>query len=292
MNKKAVFAGVTAAISWGTVFVFGQMAVQTGFHPVLVSFFRFVSASLFLFIYQRLIKVKFFLDRKNIPDFFLLGLTGITGMNLFIFYSLQLTDSTITSLLMNANGFFIGILGFFLLKEKMGILEFGGLFIGLSGCWLIFTQGHLTALSHSKFTGNFLAACASFCWAFYSVWGKKTGIIEKYGAVLSTFWASLSGSLMLGIAIFLMKIPLDFDVRNILISVYLGIVPAGIGFTLWFYSISRLKTVIPGIIQFLAPLTTALLAVILLRQSISMETVLGGLLIVAGVLFSIKNQIE
>ena len=122
--------------------------------------------------------------------------------------------------------------------------------------------------------------------------GEKTGIIEKYGAVLSTFWASLSGSLMLGIAIFLMKIPLDFDVRNILISVYLGIVPAGIGFTLWFYSISRLKTVIPGIIQFLAPLTTALLAVILLRQSISMETVLGGLFIVAGVLFSIKNQIE
>ena len=124
MNKKAVFAGVTAAISWGTVFVFGQMAVQTGFHPVLVSFFRFVSASLFLFIYQRLIKVKFFLDRKNIPDFFLLGLTGITGMNLFIFYSLQLTDSTITSLLMNANGFFIGILGFFLLKEKMMMMRF------------------------------------------------------------------------------------------------------------------------------------------------------------------------
>ncbi|MCX7705757.1 MAG: DMT family transporter [bacterium] len=290
MNKKALLAGIFAAMSWGTVFVFGQIAVASGFHPILVAFFRFVSASVFLFFYHLSVSGKFFLDRKDIPNFLLLGATGIFGMNLFIFYSLQLTDSTITSLLMNANGFIIGILGFFLLREKIGIFELAGLFIGITGCWLIFTQGDFGKISHSSLMGNFLAVCASFCWAFYSVWGKRAGIIEKYGATLSTLWSSLFGTIMLAIAILLLRIPLHLNLKNILISVYLGIVPAGIGFTLWFYSINRLKTVIPGIIQFLAPLTTAFLAIIILKQSISVATILGGFLIIAGVIFSLRTH--
>ncbi|MCM8816800.1 MAG: EamA family transporter [Candidatus Omnitrophica bacterium] len=290
MNKKAIIAGVLASASWGTVFFFGQIAVQTGFHPLGVAFFRFLSASIFLFFYHFIAKGKFFLEKKDVLNFLLLGATGIAGMNIFIFYSLRFTDSTITSLLMNANGFIIAILGFFLLREKIGISELAGLLVGIAGCWLIFTQGDLSKISHSNLKGNTLAACASFCWAFYSVWGKKTNVIEKYGAILSTLWASVFGSIMLGIIVYFSNILLVFDVKNILISIYLGIVPAGIGFTLWFYSIDRLKTIIPGITQFLAPLTTALLAITFLNQRVSSATVIGGLLIVSGILFSLKNQ--
>lgn len=292
MNNKAIIAGLVAAISWGSVFVFGQMAVQSGFHPFLVAFFRFISASVFLFFFHLTISGKFFLERKDMHHFLLLGATGISGMNIFIFYSLQLTDSTITSLLMNANGFIIGILGFFLLREKIGLYELTGLVIGVAGCWLILTQASLSRISHSTLAGNLLALGASFCWAFYSVWGKKAGVIDKYGPILSTLWACVAGSIMLAIAIVLLKIPMILNIKNVLISIYLGVVPAGIGFALWFYSISRLKTVIPGIIQFLAPLTTALLAIFLLHQSISMPTVLGGILIMAGILFSLKSQPE
>jgi len=290
MDKKALVAGIIACVSWGTVFVFGQVAVQSGFHPVVVAFFRFFSASIFLLIYHIIAKGKFFLHLKDILDFLILSATGIFGMNVFIFYSLQLTDSTITSLLMNANGFIIGILGFFLLKEKMSVFEITGFFIGLAGCYLIFTQGDISKISHSNFIGNTFAAIASCCWAFYSVWGKKTKIIEKYGPVLSTFWASAFGSIMLGLTIIFMRLPVTFNLKNIFISVYLGIVPAGIGFTLWFYSISRLKTIIPGILQFLAPLTTAVLAIILLKQTITIATICGGILIVTGLSLTLRKQ--
>ncbi|MGB9641787.1 MAG: DMT family transporter [Candidatus Ratteibacteria bacterium] len=232
----------------------------------------------------------FFLKSADIFNFIILGASGIFGMNVFIFYSLKLTDSTITSLLMNTNGFIIGLLGFFLLKEKISMMEIIGLIAGIGGCYLIFTQGDIEKISHSNIAGNTLAVCASFCWAFYSVWSKKTKVIDKYGAVLSTLWASVSGTIMLGIAVLLLRIPLQFDIKNVLISVYLGIVPAGIGFALWFYSINKLKTIIPGIIQFLAPLTTAILAVILLNQRISVTTIIGGLLILAGILFTLKKQ--
>ncbi|HXK44766.1 MAG TPA: DMT family transporter [bacterium] len=290
MDKKAFLAGSIAAFTWGTVFVFGQISVQTGFHPFLVAFLRFLSASIFLALYHFAKGERFFLKSSDIIHFLILGASGIFGMNAFIFYSLTLTDSTITSLLMNANGFIIGILGFFLLKERISMLEMMGLIVGTGGCYLIFTQGDISRISHSNLAGNTLAALASFCWAFYSVWSKKTGVIEKYGAVLSTLWACVFGTVMLGIAVLMLSVPLHFDMKNVLIGVYLGIVPAGVGFTLWFYSISKLKTIIPGIIQFIAPLTTAVLAVILLRQNISVATVIGGLLIIAGVLFTLEKQ--
>lgn len=95
---------------------------------------------------------------------------------------------------------------------------------------------------------------------------------------------------MFGLLIILSEIPFKVDVRCISIGLYLGVVPAGIGFTLFFYSISKLKTVIPGIIQFFAPLTTAVLAMVGLKQVITFSTVFGGILIVIGVLFSLKIQ--
>lgn len=290
MNKKAIIAGIIAAISWGTVFVFGQIAVKAGYHPVVIAFIRFASASLFLGLYQFLTKKKFFLDLCDVYQFLILGATGIFGMNVFIFYSLKLTDSTIASLLMNANGFIIAILGFLLLREKINVFEITGLIIGFIGCYLIFTGGNIRSISSSHLSGNTLAALASFCWAFYSVWGKKTKLIEKYSPVLSTLWASVSGSLMLGLLIIFAGIPFKVDAKCILIGCYLGIIPAGIGFTLWFYSISKLKTIIPGIIQFFAPLTTAILAVFWLKQVIGFPIILGGGLIIAGVLFSLKTD--
>ncbi|HOK80137.1 MAG TPA: DMT family transporter [bacterium] len=290
MDKKAFLAGTIAALTWGTVFVFGQISVQTGFHPLFVALLRFLSASIFLALYHVAKGGRFFLRFSDIIHFLILGASGIFGMNVFIFYSLTLTDSTITSLLMNANGFIIGLLGFFLLKEKISIMEIIGLIAGIGGCYLIFTQGDIQKISYSNLAGNTLAVLASFCWAFYSVWSKKTKVIDGYGAILSTLWASVSGTIMLAIAVLVAKVPLNFDIKNVLISVYLGIVPAGIGFTLWFYSINKLKTIIPGIIQFLAPLTTAVLAVILLKQSISIATIMGGFLIIAGVLLTLKKQ--
>lgn len=290
MNKKEISAGIVAAVSWGTVFIFGQIAVKDGYHPIIIAFLRFFFASVFLGLYQFLTEKKIFLNTCDIYQFLILGTTGIFGMNIFIFYSLKITDPTITSLLMNANGFIIAILGFFLLREEVYIFEISGLIIGFAGCYLIFTQGDINRVSSFQILGNTLAALASFCWAFYSVWGKKTKLIEKYSPVLSTFWTFVFGSLMLGLLIIISGIPFKVDARCLSIGLYLGIVPAGIGFTLWFYSISKLKTVISGIIQFFAPLTTATLAMVWLRQVITFSTVFGGILIVIGVLFSLKTQ--
>ncbi|MCD6407882.1 EamA family transporter [bacterium] len=65
---RGILAGIVSAITWGTVFVFGQFAVKKGCHPILLSFIRFFSASIFLFIYLLFQRIKFRIKKE---DFFL-----------------------------------------------------------------------------------------------------------------------------------------------------------------------------------------------------------------------------
>jgi len=109
---RGIIAGIVSTITWGTVFVFGQIAVRKGTHPVFLSFIRFLSASIFLFICLFLKKIKLKIERRDILSFIILGFTGIFGMNIFIFYSVKFTTSTSASVLMNANTFFIGIFAY------------------------------------------------------------------------------------------------------------------------------------------------------------------------------------
>ena len=284
---KGIIAGIISAITWGTVFISGQFAVKKGTHPVLLSFIRFLSASVFLFVYLSFKKVKLRIDKSDIFSFFILGLTGIFLMNIFIFYSVKFTTSTSASVLMNSNSFFIGILAFFLLKEKIRVNEILGVLIGFLGCFFIITSGKISF--NSSLIGNLLALFAAISWAFYSVWGKKCGVIKKYGAVLSTFWASVFGTILLFLSLIVFQLPFSGGKAGVITGIYLGIVPAGIGFTLWFYAINKIKTIIAGILQFIAPLITGIIAVIWFGEKISFFIYLGGFLTALGVLISIKS---
>lgn len=287
---KAIISGVISAITWGTVFVFGQFAVKRGCHPILLSFIRFFSASFFLFLYLIFKKTKFKIEKSDIISFIILGLTGIYGMNIFIFYSLKFTNPTSSSILMNSNSFFIGIFALFLLKEKIKFNEILGIIVGFIGCYLILTHGKFSF--EPSFFGNLLALFASLSWAFYTVWSKKSGIIKKYGPILSTFWASISGSFFLFITLIILNIPLYSEKKALLTGIYLGIVPAGIGFTLWLYAIDRLKTIIAGILQFLAPLTTGIISFLFFYEKINFYLITGGFLILLGFLISIGNSLK
>lgn len=284
---KAITAGIISVITWGTVFVFGKFAVKKGCHPVLLSFIRFFSASIFLFLYLSFKRVKLKIEKRDIFSLVVLGLTGIFGMNIFIFYSLKFTTSTSSSILMNSNSFFIGIFAYMFLKEKVKVNEIIGILVGFLGCYFMITQGKFSF--DVSFTGNLLALLASLSWAFYTVWSKKSGVIKKYGAILSTFWASTFGTFFLFLTLIALHISFHPGKAGLITGIYLGIIPAGIGFTLWFYAINKIKTFVAGILQFIAPLTTGIIAILWFKEKISVFTYLGGIFIILGVIISTRK---
>lgn len=278
--RKGIVAGIIAAVSWGTVFIFGQIGVREGAcHPIMISLIRFLSASLFLLAYSLLFGIKIRIRKRDVPTFLLLGLLGIFGMNVLVFYSLKYTASTSASILMNSNPIIITLLAGFMLKEKSSRREILGVLIGFLGCYLTIGQGRFSGILHG---GDLLALAASFCWALYTIIAKKTGVIAGYGAVLATFWPAVFGSVMMFLTLLLLQIPFAVTKTGWLVGIYLGLIPAGLGFTLWFFAVQRLKVVAAGVLQFLAPLTTGIIAFWWLKERISGYTICGGVLILVG----------
>ena len=87
---------------------------------------------------------------------------------------------------------------------------------------------------------------------------------------------------MLFLALLLLKIPFAATKTGWWVGIYLGLIPAGLGFTLLFFAVQRLKVVAASVLQFLAPLTTGIIAFWWLKERISGYTICGGILILVG----------
>jgi len=153
--------------------------------------------------------------------------------------------------------------------------------IGFMGCYLTISQGRFSGISYG---GDLLALGAALCWALYTIIAKKTGVIARYGAVLATFWPAVFGSIMLFLALSSLRIPFAATKTGWLVGIYLGLIPTGLGFTLWFFAVQKLKVAAAGTLQFLAPLTTGIIAFWWLKEKISGYTICGGILILCRVM--------
>lgn len=62
-------------------------------------------------------------------------------------------------------------------------------------------------------------------------------------------------------------------------ALYMGVVPTGIGFTTWYQALHSLSTAELGIFQYLTPIVTIFLAVLLLSETVSSAALLGMVLV-------------
>ena len=114
---------------WGSSFIFIKLSVET-IQPVLLTFYRLVVASIFLFFFCELKKIKFlFLNNKK--DLFIIALFGnVIPFNL-ISWSELYVDSLVASTLIGTMPLFTFLISLFFFKEsfkKIKILL--GLLIG------------------------------------------------------------------------------------------------------------------------------------------------------------------
>ena len=285
MKTKGVLYGSFAAVLWGTVFVFGRLVLKNGeIHPVVLAFFRFVFASFFLLTILALqgkIK-KVALIKDDFFRFFLLGLTGIYGMSIFIFSSLKRTLATNSSVLMNSNPIFVLLFASLFLKEKLTFLKFSGVAIGFLGCYFIVNNGfsNFSVFRNEYLSGNFLALLAAVCWALYTALGKEPS--RKYGALITTLNALLIGTILLFLTILILKIPFHFTARAFLVGVYLGLIPAGLGYVFWFRGLKYVKAGSLAPLQYLAPVVTMIIACFWLKERITLAVIVGAVLIFLG----------
>lgn len=262
------------------------------FGPMLLSLYRFAIAWLSLLLWRVISRVfhgpstSLRVDRNDLKTVLCCGIFGV-GL-CFIFYNLGLyySTATTTAFLFNMNPlFYVLIVALILKMESVEKGEILGMIVGFIGASLVIFNGMpLTVLfGGSYLLGHVFALLSAFLWSTYTI--AVVNLTQKYGAVHVNLWALGLGTVTIMLLTQLQN-SLFFKVIEpikILLLIFLGVVNTGIAFITYSKGMSLKASISSVVLLNLTPLYTMIFAYFLLNESLTIYTIVGGLLIVLGV---------
>jgi drug/metabolite transporter (DMT)-like permease len=211
---------------------------------------------------------------------------GFIGTKALEYWGLSLTTASDTALLIAAEALATVLLSVAFLHERVRRLESLGLLLGGFGVYLVVEGGLRTPalLSGPQSVGNLLVVASLLLEAGFTVIGKT--VVERYPPLLITA-AVVAGSLVAwwpaGVAALWVRHWPGMSLGGWIGVFYLGAITTALCYWLWLWG---LKRVMPGAMApllFIQPLVGTALAVWIRGERPSLATLLGGVLILAGV---------
>lgn len=218
------------------------------------------------------------------PRLLVVGLIGILAYALASLYGFAHVPAGIGGLLYATQPLFIALLAVVLLGEKLTLSIMLGLLLAILGTVLLLWND-LTApsLDLSYLSGVALILFACFAWAFYSVPGKV--IFQRYGPVSVTGMSTVIATIpMLALAS-----PRTIDTLHAMTGrqwgemLFLAFCSSFLAMITWTYATSKLPATTTGAFLYLIPVIAVLAGVLMLGETLTLPTILGGLCIIAGV---------
>ena len=289
-NRNLVsFALVSSIVFiWSASFIFIRIALEE-IPPVTLALTRFAIAAPILIIptiYARSSRKAMRIGlSRDFVQFSALALTGVTLLYVFQFYALQLMSATEGSILINLHAIFAMLLSAMFLKESLTRRKMVGVFLAFAGV-IVITMGGASTASLSLFepVGVLLMVAAAFCWAVYSILGKK--VLQGYSSAVATSCIFLLGTLYL-IPFALVEgrtnLVLNSSWMTWLSIVYLAIPSSVIAYMLWNRAIREIDITKVLVAMYAIPIPTAILSYLFLGEMMTYFLVLGGALVIIGV---------
>ncbi|KIL49408.1 DMT family transporter [Jeotgalibacillus soli] len=282
-----VVALLVLSILWGSTFFFTKLLLSD-FHPVSIVFYRCLFGALAL--------LPIFLWKKSKGDFKKIPILLITTLIsagipwVFMSFSLQYLDTTISAVL-NASGPIIGIiLSVFVLKTAVTRVEVISVIIGFTGICTTMIAGMSGGVQfHIGAAGLLLFAVLN-----YSLSAVLTAKYLKHCSLFTlSFMTMFVGTIYSGIIMMSID-PMSYkgfnDWRPYLLFIILGMVSSGFGNVLYYYLVKSGGAMFALLITYLMPIMAILLGIIFLREQINLGMVAGLLFVFASVYLMNKKR--
>lgn len=277
-------------IFWGGSFVANAIALKY-IGPIEIASIRFFIAAPLLLIATYLWKGReiFKFDKKDIPTFIILALTGVTFQYVIQVSAQDFTSATSASLLINTSVFFIMILGALFLGEKMTWMRIMGAIIGFVGVALLVTKGSLSLEMDGNALGDMMIIICAFLWSVYSIYGKK--IATKYHPLVLLNYIFIVGAIGLVPFYFLtphmpiQSVPLLAMAAILFLAIFCSIV----AYLVYNIALEKMDASRVAVYIYFVPLSTIVLAALILNETLTMASAAGGLMVLLGMYLAEKK---
>jgi drug/metabolite transporter (DMT)-like permease len=292
--QKAYLLLLTAQVAIGAAAIFARFAL-TGTGPVTVSALRLTLAAIPLWIGAVWQRNQFFPDSRKIQWKSEVGL-AIAGLALGLHFvtwitSLKYISVALSTLLVCSTPLWNALYEKWILKRKLKSVFWFALFVAMVG--LILVTGEIKLEGSNSLLGAGLALLGSFLIGFYLIVIERVGSSKSSDSVDSAYstrqmitrtysWAALSLIMMCG---FLQEPFPSFQNRMAWGGILgMAFVSQSLGHTILNNSVKVFSPSIVALATLLEPVLAAILAMVIFSESLSEQTLLGGVLILGALM--------
>ncbi len=274
-----------AVVVWGASFIATKIAVGQ-ISPIAVVWIRFAMGIPILFVAVAMRKQFAFPKGREWLYFALLGFLGISFHQWLQSNGLQTAQATTTAWIVATSPAFIAVLGWLALKEKLKLIQTAGIVLAMIGVLVVVSKGNFANVAIGNFgtVGDFLILISSVNWAVFSIISRHG--LKTHPSTRLTFWVMTIGWLITSVAFFAGKsyteIPL-LDSRGWWALIFLGIFTTGFAYIAWFDALAQLPSAQTGAFLFIEPLSSMVVAAIVLKEQVTLAAILGGAVILFGI---------
>jgi drug/metabolite transporter (DMT)-like permease len=282
--KKGYIYIILAALLFSTMELASKM-IAVKINPYQLTFLRFFIGSLVLLPFS-LKELKARNLKLNITDLLFFLFTGtlcvVISMSFFQLAVLHTKASTV-AIVFSTNPIFTIPFAFLILKESITKKTMLSLLFSLAGILFILNP----LILNPDFSGIILAVLSAITFSLFCVIGKLR--MKKYGSFISNCFTFLAGDLILFLGLILFRLPIISGINsaNIIQITYLGVAVTGFGYVFYFLAMKETSAIVATTVFFIKPALAPLLALIILHESIPINTIIGIVLILVGSYISI-----
>lgn len=284
---KLYLIGIFCVTAWGSNFVFGSILVKQ-FDPGIIAVIRLVFILMFLYTvtHQQVRGTRF--DKKGWLLLIAGGLIGVSFNQWSFYASLQYTEPVTASLILALSPIVTVALSAYYLKEKKQLMFWVGALVGLSGVWLVITQG--TWFVPSIGLGELLIGGTMLSFSIFILLVQHMSKTMSVGAI--TWYTNLIG--MIGLLPFVswksFPSALNVEWKYCVLLIITAVIMHGLCTYLWNGIIREAGASNISLLLNLEPFIAMIFSYILLKQIISAPQLIGGLIIITGILISLRTK--
>jgi drug/metabolite transporter (DMT)-like permease len=288
INRKIIIyiEALLTVVIWGGTFVATKVTLQEA-SPALIVWLRFAIGIVVLGATVAIRKQFTIPAWRELPYLALLGLLGVTLHQWLQATGLQTAAATNTAWIVATIPMFTALLGWLVLKEKLGAIRVGGIILATIGVLVIVSKGDMPALFKGVFgtLGEFLILISSVNWAVFSILSRRG--LKTYPATLMMFYVMVFGWLFANIWLFgfgsgLSEIP-HLSGQGWIGILILGLLGSGVAYITWYDALQALPAGQLSVFINVEPLITTMIAALVLGESITWVIVLGAAMILLGI---------
>lgn len=281
-------------VIWGATPACGKLTVEA-FSPLMITGMRFALMALALFSWIILSKDKksLFFPKEILWVMIAMGFMGVLVHNGLLFLGLTYTTATNTALIESIGPTATTVLAFIFLGERLNLIGWGGILVSCVGAICIITKGDINILLNLEFNvGDIMILGCEVAWSAYVIISWRAH--NKISTLGLTAWSSLFGSLWCFAVGGLTGTLHVYEVHaeSLWGFAYLVICSGIFAFVAWNYGVQHVGASKAGVFVYIVPLTGGIIGVVILGESIALAQILGALLIMGGVMVTVRSKVK